>query len=79
MIVMIIACITQPQTIQLFSAASAAVVVSAADAAAVLLCLPFCHLSVATFLSTSSGGLGHVMSLYCSGKYCCHLLYSSAC
>ena len=61
------------------SAAAAAAVVSAADSAAVLLHLPFCHLSAATFSSTLSGGLGHVMSLYCSGKYCCHLLYSSAC
>ena len=59
--------------------AAAAAVVSAADAAAVLLCLPFCHISTATFLSTLPGALGHVMSLYCSGKYCHHLLYSSAC
>ena len=61
------------------SAAAAAAVVSAADADVVLLHLPFCHLSAATFLSTSSGGLGHMMSLYCSGKYCHHLLYSLAC
>ena len=60
------------------SAAAAAAVVSAADVAAVLLHFPFCCLSMATFLSTSYGGLGHMMSLYCSGKYCRHLLYSSA-
>ena len=61
------------------SAAAAAVVVSSAAAAAVLLHLPFCLFSMATFSNTSSGGLGHVMSLYCSGKYCHYLLHSSAC